>query len=244
MLFFPYGQRRHAEGQPGAPALQVSAVRFGYPGSSSPVLHDIHLTVPAGTRTALVGANGSGKSTLLKAVAGLLRPQAGTIRIAGLPVGACHHRVSYLPQRGDIDWRFPVTLERMVLAGCYVHLGWLRRPGRAESAQVAAVLEQLGLSDLIGRQISQLSGGQQQRALLSRALVQEADLLLLDEPLSAVDNASREVIAGVLDGLRRQGKTALVATHHLDRLAEEFDTVLAIADGVIQSQPAPLEVYQ
>ncbi len=86
-------------------------------------------------------------------------------------MGACHHRVSYLPQRGDIDWRFPVTLERMVLAGRYVNLGWLRRPGQAEWAHVAAVLEQLGLSDLVVRQISQLSGGQQQRALLARALV-------------------------------------------------------------------------
>jgi ABC-type Mn2+/Zn2+ transport system ATPase subunit len=118
-----------------------------------------------------------------------------------------------------------------VLAGRYVHLGWLRRPGRADRERVSTVLQQLGLAELAGRQISQLSGGQQQRALLARALVQEADLLLLDEPLSAVDAASRQIITGVLDGLRRAGKTALVATHHLDRLDEEFDQVFTLDDG-------------
>jgi manganese/zinc/iron transport system ATP- binding protein len=186
-------------------------------------------------RVALVGANGSGKSTLLKAVAGLLRPQAGTIRIYGQPVGACRHRVAYLPQRSEVDWRFPVTVERLVLAGRYVHLGWLRRPGRADRELVARVLEQLGLSALAERQINELSGGQQQRALLARALVQEADLLLLDEPLSAVDAASRRIIAEVLDGLRRQGRTALVATHHLDRLEEEFDQVYTLEEGELMT---------
>ncbi|MCG8347371.1 MAG: ATP-binding cassette domain-containing protein [Chloroflexales bacterium] len=196
--------------------------------------------VPFGTRAALVGANGSGKSTLLKAATGLLRPQGGTIRIAGQPVSACHHRVAYLPQRGEIDWRFPVTLERMVLAGRYVHLGWLRRPGTGDHRRVAAVLDELGLTDLADRQISQLSGGQQQRALLARALVQEADLLLLDEPLSAVDAASRQVIARTLDTLCRQGKAALVATHLVDRLDEEFDQVFTLADGRLEAAHAHL----
>lgn len=226
-----YTNRRHTNALSGTPALALEALSVSYPGAVMPALCEVSLVVPSGVRLALVGANGSGKSTLLKAVAGLLRPDKGSIQIYGLPIGACHHRVAYLPQRGEIDWRFPVSLEHLVLAGRYVHLGWLRRPSRADRDLVAAVLERLGLADLAGRQISQLSGGQQQRALLARALVQEADLLLLDEPLSAVDAQSRRIIADTLAALRREGKTAIVATHHLDRLDEEFDRVVTLEDG-------------
>jgi ABC-type Mn2+/Zn2+ transport system ATPase subunit len=233
-----YSGRRHVAPRAGAPALEIERLVASYPGVAEPALREASMRLPAGVRAALVGANGSGKSTLLKAVAGLLRPQSGTISIYGRPVGACHHRVAYLPQRGEVDWRFPVTVERMVLAGRYVHLGWLRRPESADRAQVTAVLAQLGLTELAQRQISQLSGGQQQRALLARALVQEADLLLLDEPLSAVDAASRTIIAGVLDDLRHQGKTALIATHHLDRLAEEYDQIFTLDEGRIERTPA------
>jgi len=240
MFNLPYGGRSHVARIPGAPALTIDRLVVGYPGLSEPILRAVSLSLPGGVRAALVGANGSGKSTLLKAVAGLLQGQSGQIRIYGQPVGACHHRVAYLPQRGDVDWRFPVTVERMVLAGRYAHLGWLRRPNPADSAQVTAVLRQLGLTDLAQRQIGQLSGGQQQRALLARALVQEADLLLLDEPLSAVDSTSRTIIADVLNDLARQGKTALVATHHVDRLTEEYDTVSILHDGLIDCiQPLP-----
>jgi manganese/zinc/iron transport system ATP- binding protein len=227
----PYSRRRHAAALPGAAALDITDLSVAYPGEAHLAIQDIDLKVAVGTRMALVGANGSGKSTLLKAVAGLLRPRSGTIRIYGLPVGACHHRVAYLPQRSEVDWRFPVSVERLVLAGRYVHLGWLRRPGAADRRQVAAVLDQLELTDLAGRQISELSGGQQQRALLARALVQEADLLLLDEPLSAVDARSRAIIAAVLDDLRRRGKSALIATHHIDRLEAEFDDVVVLEAG-------------
>lgn len=237
---FSYSGRAHADALPGADALVLDGLCVGYPGAPEPAVRAVSLTVGGGVRAALVGANGSGKSSLLKAVAGLLRPQAGTIRVYGQAVGACHHRVAYLPQRGEIDWRFPVTVERLVLAGRYVHLGWLRRPGRNDRRLVAEVLEQLGLAELGPRQISQLSGGQQQRALLARALVQEADLLLLDEPLSAVDAASRQIIARTLDGLRRQGKTALVATHHLDRLDEEFDQIFTLHEGALQRSYRPL----
>jgi ABC-type Mn2+/Zn2+ transport system ATPase subunit len=229
----PYTSRRQRPSQPGAAAIEIDTISVGYPGSEEAALQRVSLHVPAGLRVALVGANGSGKSTLLKAIAGLLPLQSGAVRIYGQPIAACHQRVAYLPQRSEIDWRFPVSVERLVLAGRYVHLGWLRQPGRADHERVAAVLGRLGLGELAERQISQLSGGQQQRALLARALVQEADLLLLDEPLSAIDAASRRIIAAVLDDLRRQGKTALVATHHLDRLDEEFDRVISIDDGQI-----------
>src|SRR5204863_8950188 len=109
------------------------------------------------------------------------------VRVGGLPAGGCRHRVAYLPQRAEVDWRFPVSLRGLVLAGRYVNLGWLRRPSRYDRAVAAAAIDRLGLSELADRQIGQLSGGQQQRALLARALAQQADLLLLDEPLNAVD---------------------------------------------------------
>lgn len=239
-MYLPYSGRGHADTLPGADALFLDGLSVSYPGAPAPAVRNVSLAVGSGVRAALVGANGSGKSTLLKAVAGLLQPQAGTIRIYGQPVGACHHRVAYLPQRGEVDWRFPVTVAHLVLAGRYVHLGWLRRPGADDRRRVAEVLAQLGLTELADRQIAQLSGGQQQRALLARALVQNADLLLLDEPLSAVDAASRQIIAGVLDGLCRQGKTALVATHHVDRLEKEFDQVFTLDEGVLQGSSRPL----
>lgn len=245
MRYFSYSGRHYTPVQPGAPALALDGLSVAYPGTTTPALRTVSMSIPTGVRVALVGANGSGKSTLLKTVAGLLRPQSGTILIYGNPVGACHHRVAYLPQRGDVDWRFPVTVEYLVLAGRYVHMGWLRRPQTTDYARVTAVLHQLGLADLAKRQISQLSGGQQQRALLARALVQEAELLLLDEPLSAVDAASRTIITDVLNGLSNQGKTILVATHHIDRLDEEFDCIFALEGGLlthVQCLPAILEV--
>ena len=184
-----------------------------------------------GAQVALVGANGAGKSTLLKAIAGLLPVRHGSIAIYGNPVGACNHRVAYLPQRGEIDWRFPISLRRLVLTGRYVHLGWFRRPTKADAAIANAMIEQLGLTSLADRQISQLSGGQQQRVLLARALAQEADLLLLDEPLNAVDAETRATVGDVLRRLRSQGKTVITATHDLGRLETDFDGALYLAAG-------------
>jgi ABC-type Mn2+/Zn2+ transport system ATPase subunit len=233
-VLLPYTQHK-ATTLYSATALAVEDLFVAYPDSDDAALQGVSLEVPTGQRVALVGANGSGKSTLLKAVAGLLRPQRGQIRLFGRPQGACHHRVAYLPQRSEIDWRFPISLERLVLAGRYVHLGWFRRPTQADRAKVATVLERLGLRELAQRQIGELSGGQQQRAMLARALVQGAELLLLDEPLSAVDAASRRIIAAVLDEQRRQGHSALVATHHIDRLDEEFDAVVSLEDGRVSA---------
>jgi ABC-type Mn2+/Zn2+ transport system ATPase subunit len=227
----PYGHRRHVGAVPGAPALAARSVSVGYAGTAGLALRGVSLRVPAGARVALVGPNGSGKSTLLKAVAGLLPVSAGEIAVYGNPVGACHHRVAYLPQRGEIDWRFPVNVRRLVMTGRYVHLGWLRRPGRKDRKVVSEVIEDLGLTSLAERQIGQLSGGQQQRALLARALVQDGDLLLLDEPLNAVDAGTRGTISEVLSELQRRGKTMVVATHDLASLASEFDGALYLREG-------------
>ncbi len=228
---FPYSHRKYAVPVPGAPALDVREISVGHPGAPALALNDVSLEVPVGARLALVGPNGAGKSTLLKAVAGLLPLRAGQILIYGLPVGTCHHRVAYLPRRGEIDWRFPISLYHLAMTGRYVHLGWLRRPGEADKAKVDEAIAQMGLTDLAERQIGELSGGQQQRALLARALVQDADVLLLDEPLNAVDAETRDSSIAVLAELHRQGKTSLVATHDLSRLETDFDGAVYLSEG-------------
>jgi ABC-type Mn2+/Zn2+ transport system ATPase subunit len=234
---FPYGGRHGAAPIVDAPALEIRDLTVSHPGSDAPALQGVTLSVPVGARVAVVGPNGAGKSTLLKAVAGLLPVRQGEIRIHGLPVGACHHRVAYLPQRNEIDWRFPIDVKRMVMTGRYVHLGWLRRPGPRDRAIVTEVLERLGLTMLANRQVGQLSGGQQQRVLLARALAQDADLLLLDEPYSGVDARTRAILAKVVDELRRHGKSIVAATHELDRLAEEFDGAIYLEEGHVVSPP-------
>jgi manganese/zinc/iron transport system ATP- binding protein len=228
---FPYSRHRHAEPVTGAPAVQARLERVHYPETTTPALREISLRVPVAARVALVGPNGAGKSTLLKAIAGLLPVQAGSVLIYGRPVGDCRHRVAYLPQRSDLDWRFPADVRRLVLTGRYVHLGWLQRPAREDVRIVDHLLERLGLAPLAERQIGELSGGQQQRALLARALAQEADLLLLDEPLNAVDADTRTVVAEVLSDLGQSGKTVIAATHDLGRLETDFDGALYLSEG-------------
>ena len=231
MVRLAYSTGRHAAPVAGAPALQTRSLRAAYPATEYPALDGISFRVPSGVRVALAGPNGSGKSTLLKTVAGLLRPESGSIQVYGNPVGACHHRVAYLPQRGEIDWRFPISVRRLVTTGRYVHLGWLRRPSRRDHEVVDEVLVRLDIQDLADRQIGQLSGGQQQRALLARALAQQSDLLLLDEPLAGVDAQTRERISTVVHELWQSGKTLISATHDLESLSSEFDAAFYLREG-------------
>ncbi|PJF48061.1 MAG: ABC transporter ATP-binding protein [Chloroflexi bacterium] len=229
----PYSGRCREQPPTAAPALAAQGVVVRYPGGARAALDGLDWVVPPGARVALVGPNGAGKSTLLKAIAGLLPIAAGSLRVFGAPVGAFRHRVAYLAQRGELDWNFPISVRRLVLTGRYPHLGWLRWPTRADWRLADEALARLHLLDLAERQIGELSGGQQQRALLARALAQEADLLLLDEPLNAVDAATREVVSAVLRDLQRQGKTVIVATHDLDRLQADFDDALFLMDGQV-----------
>lgn len=217
---------------PNTPALEARDLTVSYSGKSThPALAGISVTVERGSRTALIGPNGAGKSTLLKVAVGLLQPSGGSIRVFGHGVGRCVHQVAYLPQRSAIDWAFPVTVERLVMSGRYVHCGWLHLPTRNDRRLVAESLEMLGLSALAKSRIGELSGGQQQRALLARTLVHDAELLLLDEPLNAIDQTTRAYIDRVVDELHAQGKTVLMATHDIDRKAHGFDAVIALEDG-------------
>lgn len=231
---WPYGGRGHRDPLPGSKAIEIVGLRVAFPGSVAPALDDVSVQVPCGQRVALIGHNGAGKSTLLKTMAGLLQPQAGTIRLFGNPVGACHHRTAYLPQRADLDWQFPVSVQQLIMTGRYVHLGWLRRPGKDDRHRVNVAMRRLGIEPLARKQISKLSGGEQQRALLARALVQESSLFLLDEPLNAVDEATRDIVADVLQEHTRDGGTVLAATHDLGRLSESFDRAIYLRDGRIE----------
>lgn len=234
MIRFERSYRGHCDhlSVPATPALETRDLKVSYGGRNAGLALDgVSVTVERGSRTALIGPNGAGKSTLLKAIVGLLKPCGGRIRVFGHEVGRCVHQVAYLPQRSALDWSFPVTVERLVMSGRYVHCGWLRRPSKADRKLIAEALEKLGLSPLANRRISELSGGQQQRALLARTLVHGAQLLLLDEPLNAIDRTTRGYIDRVVDDLHEEGKTVLMATHDVDRKEHGFDAVIAFEDG-------------
>jgi ABC-type Mn2+/Zn2+ transport system ATPase subunit len=239
MPFLPYGNLRRTARIDHVPALDAQKVSAQYAGATALALHEVNLCVQPGARVALVGPNGSGKSTLLKVAAGLLPPSTGHMLIYGLPVNMAHHLVAYLPQRGELDWTFPISVRKLVLTGRYVYLGWLKRPKPHDWQIADAALEHMGLSDLAERQISELSGGQQQRTLLARALAQNADLLLLDEPLNAVDAKTKQIVARVLADLKTQGKTAIIATHDIDHLDTDFDGAVYLADGKQVHMDAP-----
>jgi len=236
-LSIPY--RGHCRGHHPATdfALSATKVAVSYAEGNRAALEDISLEVGLGQRVALVGSNGAGKSTLLQAAAGLLPIKHGEMTLFGLQPGACQHQVVYLPQLSNLDWTFPISLERLALTGRYVHLGWLKRPGPEDFERVQRALDLLGLSALANRQISQLSGGEQQRVLLARALVHEADLLLLDEPLNAVDLNTRHIVEDVLVKLRNDGKTVIIATHDLGRLEADFDSAIYLNEGRVVDTP-------
>jgi ABC-type Mn2+/Zn2+ transport system ATPase subunit len=226
-----YSARRCAPHDDVLTTVRARDVWVRYPGVDAWALAGVSLEAAPGARVALVGPNGSGKSTLLKVLAGLLRPDSGVVEILGHDPRTCRHDLAYMPQRGELDWSFPITVRRLALAGRYPHVGWLRRPGRADREIVDEELTRAGLAGMADRRIERLSGGQRQRLLLARALAQRARVLLLDEPEAALDAEARELIWTVLDDARRRGITAIVATHAIDGLESRFDRVMRLSEG-------------
>ena len=168
--------------------------------NGAPVLEDLTFQVPHGAQVAVVGPNGAGKSTLFKALVGLLPLQTGRILVHGRPLGSHQDCVAYVPQRGEVDWRFPVTVTDVVMMGRFGRQGWLGRAGKEDRTAVAAALAHMGIADLAQRPIGDLSGGQQQRVFLARALAQEPHILLMDEPFTGVDITTQEAVLRLLDG--------------------------------------------
>ena len=218
-----------------APALEARGLAVAHPGARRATLADVNFSVPAGCRAALLGANGAGKSTLLKTLAGLLRPAAGAALAFGVPAARGRHEVAYLAQRAAIEWHFPVTVERLVLAGRYGARGWFARPAEEDREKARLALARLKLTDLAQRPVHALSGGQQQRALLARALCQDARVLLLDEPYAALDAASRELMDQMLFECDPGKLTVLMATHDPVDAASRFDLVLRVNEGRVET---------
>ena len=177
------------------------------------VLGHVNADIPRGEVVSIVGPNGSGKSTLLKAVAGLLPISGGRITIFGQPIDEMRQRVAYVPQREDVDWAFPVAVRDVVMMGRYPRRGWLRALSRSDATVADDAMEHLGIADLAARQIGGLSGGQQRRAFIARALAQEPDVILLDEPMTGIDAETHDRILELFDDWSTKGKVVLQATH-------------------------------
>ncbi|MBZ8134271.1 metal ABC transporter ATP-binding protein [Afifella sp. IM 167] len=216
-------------------AVHVEDLTVSY--HEKPVLFDIDLNVPPGVMCAVVGPNGAGKSTLIKSILGLVKPTSGHITLHGLSYREVRSRVGYVPQRSTVDWDFPTTVLDVVTMGLYGRLGWFKRPGRHERRKAEEALRLVGMEDFARRQISQLSGGQQQRVFLARALVQEADVYFLDEPMAGVDATTERAIVKILGRLRDAGKTVIVVHHDLQTVTTYFDWLVLLNVRVIAQGP-------
>jgi ABC-type Mn2+/Zn2+ transport system ATPase subunit len=224
----------------GCEVLQVENLAAGYDGVM--VLEGVTFSIFGGEQVAVVGPNGAGKSTLFKAIAGLLPLRAGRVRVMGCDPHREPVEISYVTQWGEVDFSFPVTVADVVMMGRAGRMGWLRWPSRQDWEVVRRALVQVGIQDLADRQIGELSGGQQQRVFIARALAQEAELLLMDEPFAGVDATSEQAILDLLARLKEEGMTILLSTHDLNLAADRFDRVLLLNREVIAYGP-PQEVF-
>jgi manganese/iron transport system ATP-binding protein/manganese/zinc/iron transport system ATP- binding protein len=208
------------------PVIEVRHLTVSY--GTRPALLDVSLSIEPDQLVGVIGPNGSGKSTLIKVILGFVRPDVGEVFIAGQDVQKAKGWVAYVPQRGAVDWDFPITVREVALMGRYQRIPWHRSP-RAEDRDAALeALEMVRMSDFADRQIGQLSGGQQQRVFLARALAQGADILLLDEPFAGVDAATERAILEVLERAKAAGKTLVVVHHDLTTAAEYFDKLVLL----------------
>ena len=206
--------------------LRVDGLRLRY--RETLALDGVSFSTTCGRAVALLGPNGAGKSTLLKAIAGLLPAEAGGVQWRGTRLTRWSREIAYLPQREDVDWSFPITVEGVVRMGRYPQLGWWRVFRQHDEEVVEKALATMDLLDLRRRQIRALSGGQQQRVFLARALAQEAHVLLLDEPFTGLDRPSRQALAAQLRQLASEGRLVMASHHDLASVKDIFDEVLFI----------------
>jgi ABC-type Mn2+/Zn2+ transport system ATPase subunit len=223
-------RRQHQAHDQAAPILRVRELSVSF--EERPALQQVSFEVPAGERLAVIGPNGAGKSTLFKVIAGVLAPSSGSVQISGGSPDA-HICIAYVPQRSQVDWSFPVSVADVVMMGRVGKLGLFRWPTPGDWRLVRQALEVVGLQALAGRQISQLSGGQQQRMFIARALAQEAELMLMDEPLTGLDVPSQQELFRILDQLQARGVTVIIALHDLELASQHFDRVLLLNHRLI-----------
>ena len=207
-------------------AIEIKNLTVAY--GENIALEDLNLNIEVGSLMALVGPNGAGKSTLIKTILKFLKQITGEIKINA-------KTLAYVPQRNSVDWDFPTTLFDVVEMGCYGRVGLFKRVSKEEKQKVLKAIEQVGMLEFKNRQISELSGGQQQRAFIARALVQEADIYLMDEPFQGVDSTTEKSIVEILKQLKAEGKTIIVVHHDLQTVATYFESVALINKAVIVS---------
>jgi manganese/iron transport system ATP-binding protein len=221
--------------------IELLGVDVSY--GSQKALENISLQIPHGARVAVVGPNGAGKSTLFKALVGLLPLSSGTIKIHGAPFRQHIDCIAYIPQREEVDWRFPVTVQDVVMMGRFGKLGLLQQPKKLDKEIVREALVQMDIINLANQPIHDLSGGQQQRAFLARALAQQPHILLMDEPFTGVDISTQETTLRLLDDLRTKNVTILVSTHDLNLARERFDQVILLNHNLV-AYGSPEEVFK
>jgi high-affinity zinc uptake system ATP-binding protein znuC len=207
-------------------AIEIKNLTVAY--GENIALEDLNLNIEVGSLMALVGPNGAGKSTLIKTILKFLKQITGEIKINA-------KTLAYVPQRNSVDWDFPTTLFDVVEMGCYGRVGLFKRVSKEEKQKVLKAIEQVGILEFKDRQISELSGGQQQRAFIARALVQEADIYLMDEPFQGVDSTTEKSIVEILKQLKAEGKTIIVVHHDLQTVPTYFESVALINKAVIVS---------
>ncbi len=216
-------------------AVEIHDLTVAY--REKPVLWDIDAVIPEGSPAAIVGPNGAGKSTLLSAILGTIEPASGWLKIFDKPIEESDEILGFVPQRESVDWDFPVEVLDVVMMGTYRRLGWLRRPGKAQHDWAMECLEAVGMADLQRRQIGELSGGQQQRVFIARALAQDAQIFLMDEPFAGVDAATEDAIRKVLEDLKKRGRTVIIVHHDLQTIEHFFDHVLLLNLRLVASGP-------
>lgn len=216
-------------------ALEVDQLTVNY--DKTPVLWDIHFKIPQGALVGVVGPNGAGKSTLLKTLLGMIEPLSGEIKFFGQSLKDVRAKIAYIPQRSSVDWDFPLTVEDVVLMGRYGHLGLLKWPKKEDKRRVHEALERVGMLSFLHRQIGELSGGQQQRVFIARALVQEADLYLMDEPFAGVDLTTEKTLVALFEELVSQGKTLLIVHHDLSTVQSYFKWLIMLNTCLVASGP-------
>lgn len=210
----------------GVPAIQVENLTVSY--GLKPALLDVSITIEQGLLVGVIGPNGAGKSTFIKALLGFVRRDLGSVKILGVPAERATGMVAYVPQRGAVDWDFPVTVREVAMMGRYGSIPWYRQPGREDHRIVDEALDMVRMREFSNRQIGQLSGGQQQRVFIARALAQGARILLLDEPFAGVDAATEQAILSILTQAKASGRTLVVVHHDLTTAGEYFDRLILI----------------
>lgn len=217
------------------PVLEVHDLTVSY--DKKPVLWDVDFSLPHASLAGIVGPNGSGKTTLIKSIMGLLPINSGYIKLFGKNIEKVRARVSYVPQKESVDWNFPASVLDVAMMGTYSRRGLFRRLTKDDREKAMECLRKVGMAEFASRQISRLSGGQQQRVFLARALAQNADLYLMDEPFNGIDATTESAIIGILREMQNQGKTIVVVHHDLQSAVEYFDWFIMLNTRLVASGP-------